>query len=192
MDVGFSIGMFFGGPQQAESRRSPRPARHPPLPVERPRRTRPESAGFSLPQRLRPVGPGGRHHPRQGRRHRYPHVGATASTSTCASSGDDPSAFLGQCPKTNMKAESQGVTPDALLVTRCVAAAFPTITDISTYAGHEPTEAQAVDIMIPDWQTPAGQKLGHDLSRWIQSAPARAGRAVRHLVGSDLERRTEL
>ena len=96
-------------------------------------------------------------------------VGATASTSTCASSGDDPSAFLGQCPKTNMKAESQGVTPDALLVTRCVAAAFPTITDTFTYAGHEPTEAQAVDIMIPDWQTPAGQKLGHDLSRWIQA-----------------------
>ncbi|HEY5784979.1 MAG TPA: endonuclease/exonuclease/phosphatase family protein, partial [Microlunatus sp.] len=102
-------------------------------------------------------------------------VGATASTSTCASSGGDASAFLGQCPNTNMKAESQGVTPDALLVTRCVAAAFPTITDIFTYADHEPTEAQAVDIMIPDWQTPAGQELGHDLSRWIQAHQAELG-----------------
>ena len=99
---------------------------------------------------------------------------AGASASTCGSTADT-SAFLGACPKTTMKAESQGVTPDALLVTRCVAAAFPAVTDIFTYPGHQPTEAQAVDIMIPDWNTPAGQKLGHDISRWVQAHQAELG-----------------
>ncbi len=92
-----------------------------------------------------------------------------------AGCGTSAAAFLGECPPTRMPAETQGVTPDALLVTRCVKAAFPAVQTISTYDGHQPTKAQAVDIMIPGWETPEGQKLGSDISRWVQTHQAELG-----------------
>lgn len=74
-----------------------------------------------------------------------------------------------------MTEEVPGMTRDALLVTRCVAAQFPAIKTISTYEDHQPTMQQAVDIMIPGWETPQGQKLGQDISRWLQEHQAELG-----------------
>ncbi|WP_344808345.1 peptidoglycan DD-metalloendopeptidase family protein [Microlunatus ginsengisoli] len=72
------------------------------------------------------------------------------------------------CPPTTLQAERQGLSPDAVLVTRCVAAQFPTIGAVFSYPGHQPTMRQAVDIMIPGFDTPQGRALGDRVATWIR------------------------
>jgi hypothetical protein len=76
------------------------------------------------------------------------------------------------CPPTGLAAE-QGLTPDGLRVLRCIAATFPQIT-IFHGVGDRPNESdhpsgRAVDAMIPDWATPAGNELGWQVAEWVQA-----------------------
>lgn len=79
------------------------------------------------------------------------------------------------CPATSMPAENYPLTPDALLVTRCVAQQFPQITTIGTYTGHQPDLTRAVDIMIPRYTTATGKALGRQVRDWVQQHAAELG-----------------
>lgn len=95
-------------------------------------------------------------------------AGITASADgTGAACPDNVGGLEGDCPVTNMPAESV-LTPDALLVLRCVKQTFPTIETIGTYRGHSPDETRAVDVMIPDWESAAGNTLGAQIAAWIK------------------------
>jgi hypothetical protein len=65
----------------------------------------------------------------------------------------------------------QGLTPDALLVLRCVKATFPSLTD---FGGVHPDQlpdhpsGRAVDIMIPNYQTAEGTAFGWQVAHWLQ------------------------
>jgi len=91
---------------------------------------------------------------------------------------EDPTAFCQSetgdlnCPATNLPAE-KGLTPDALLVVRCVAQAFPAITSFGGVGERSanPTSdhpaGKAVDAMIPNWQTGPGVTLGDEVARYV-------------------------
>lgn len=81
----------------------------------------------------------------------------------------DPAGDLsGDCPATDLPAEDV-LTPDALLVLRCVAKQFPAIQDIITYPTHQPDESRAVDIMIAGWDTDTGRELGNQIAAWVKA-----------------------
>ena len=67
------------------------------------------------------------------------------------------------------------LTPDALLVLRCVKQAFPSIDTIGTYPGHSPDESRAVDVMIPDYESPGGVTLGTSIAAWVRQHAAELG-----------------
>lgn len=87
-----------------------------------------------------------------------------------------PCAPLGseECTPTGLTIEA-GLTPDALRVLRCLHAQFP---QIQHWAGigdrpagvddHHQT-GKAIDAMIPDWDTPAGNQLGDHMATWLQA-----------------------
>ena len=79
------------------------------------------------------------------------------------------------CPPTSMPAENYDLTPDALLVTRCVAEQFPQITTIGTYTGHQPDLTRAVDIMIPSYKSAAGKHLGLQIRDWVRQHATELG-----------------
>ena len=79
------------------------------------------------------------------------------------------------CPATSMPAEQYQLTPDALLVTRCVAQQFGQITTIGTYTGHDPDLTRAVDIMIPSYASAAGKALGLQVRDWVRAHAAELG-----------------
>jgi hypothetical protein len=89
-----------------------------------------------------------------------------ADEGTCA-----PGAGL-MCPPTGLAAEA-GLSPDALRVLRCIHQNFPTV---GTFAGvgerpnnSDHPHGRAVDAMIPDWATRAGNDLGWQLAGWVQT-----------------------
>jgi hypothetical protein len=90
--------------------------------------------------------------------------------------GDDPGSILCgpgdamTCPPTGSSAEL-GLTPDALRVLRCVDLYFGE----HTYhgVGDRPNESdhpsgRAVDVMIDDWETAAGNDHGWEIAEWVQ------------------------
>ena len=79
------------------------------------------------------------------------------------------------CPATSMPAEQYQLTPDALLVTRCVAQQFRQITTIGTYTGHDPDLTRAVDIMIPSYASATGKALGLQVRDWVRAHAAELG-----------------
>ena len=103
-------------------------------------------------------------------------AGVTAGTGSTAPGCDTSTGgdLSGDCPATDLPAEDV-LTPDALLVLRCVAKQFPAIHDIITYVGHSPDESRAVDVMIPGWETPAGRALGDQIATWIKDHQAELG-----------------
>jgi hypothetical protein len=82
------------------------------------------------------------------------------------------------CPPTGMSAE-RGLTPDALRVMRCVHQNFPMIKTFYGIGEREgPSDhpvGKAVDIMIPEYQTGAGNDLGWQIARWVQGNTAALG-----------------
>lgn len=77
----------------------------------------------------------------------------------------------GDCPATNKPAEN-GLTPDALLVLRCVSKQFPTITDIGGVRADalpDHPSGRAVDLMIPSYQTAAGKAFGWEVAKWLRA-----------------------
>lgn len=89
--------------------------------------------------------------------------------------------LTGDCPPTNFSAE-EVLTPDALLVLRCVAERFPVINDMGTYPGHDPDMTRAVDVMIPQWNLQTGQALGDEIATWIKDHQREFG--VQYIIWS--------
>jgi Peptidase family M23 len=83
------------------------------------------------------------------------------------------------CAPTGLDVE-RGLTPDALRVLRCVDQEFGS----HTYLGlgersNNPTSdhptGRAVDVMIEQWQTPAGRAEGWRIARWVADHAAQLG-----------------
>lgn len=110
------------------------------------------------------------------------------------------------CAPSRSPAE-RGLKPAALSVLRCVAQEYP---QIKSYGGVGPRPnasdhpaGRAVDVMIPAWNTTAGNQLGWTIARWLEanreqlrvkyliyagriwraSAPERGWTAYRHPTG---------
>ena len=86
--------------------------------------------------------------------------------------GDLP-GFDGTCPPSRSAAE-RGLRATALRGLRCVKAAFPAITRIGG-RGPRPINTSdhprglAVDFMIPNWSSRAGNAFGWRVARWVQA-----------------------
>ena len=66
-------------------------------------------------------------------------------------------------------------TSDARLTMRCVAAKWSQITTIGTYPRHQPDEAHALDVMIPDFESAGGRQLGSSIADWVRAHHAQLG-----------------
>lgn len=96
---------------------------------------------------------------------------ATASTTGCVD--------LGDCPPTGLTVEA-GLTPDGLRVLRCVQQRFGTHTyggigDRPAAAGDQHATGHAVDIIIDNWNTPAGNTEGWAIATWLKHNHTRLG-----------------
>lgn len=79
----------------------------------------------------------------------------------------------GSCPTTGSPAEA-GLTPDALLVLRCVHAEFGPhnyggVGDRAANPGSDHPAGRAVDIMINAWNTPGGAAEGTRIAEWVRA-----------------------
>lgn len=101
-------------------------------------------------------------------------VGAGTGSPGCDTGAGLAGDLSGDCPATDLPAEDV-LTPDGLLVLRCVAKQFPAIQDIGTYPGHDPDESRAVDIMIPGWDTASGRELGNQIAKWVKDHQTELG-----------------
>lgn len=90
------------------------------------------------------------------------------------------------CPATGL-ADEYGMTPDALRVLRCAHQQFPEVkTWIGNYLPSGPSDhatGRAVDVMIPDWETPSGTAYGWTLATWMRSHAAQLG--VKYVIFHD-------
>lgn len=98
-------------------------------------------------------------------------TGNVTTGAECASV-DSPAGVATNCPETDSPAEA-ALTPDALLVLRCVEAKFGP----HTYAGVGDRDAnpdsdhpagRAVDVMISTYTTPGGRIEGTNIASWIR------------------------
>lgn len=94
---------------------------------------------------------------------------ATAASDECQSGSGD--GDFANCPATGWPSE-RGLKPDALRTLRCTKKHFPMITTIGGYyfstSGEHPLY-RAVDVMIPDYQTPEGKRLGDEIADWLKA-----------------------
>jgi len=102
----------------------------------------------------------------------------TTGTPTAALCAGSAGALM--CPPSGLAAE-QGLTSDAVRVVRCAHQHFPQITSIGG-VGDRPSNVdddhqtgRAVDVMIPTWDTPAGQLLGDQVADWAKTNAATLG-----------------
>lgn len=106
-------------------------------------------------------------------------TGGTAADCDAGYSLGDLPAFSGDCPASGSAAEN-GLQPTALLLLRCVKAAFPQITSMggrrssssSTCSFSDHCAGLAVDFMIPSWRTTEGNALGWQIAHWVQENAA--------------------
>jgi hypothetical protein len=87
------------------------------------------------------------------------------------------------CPPTGLGAES-GLNPDALRVLRCTARGWP---QVRTFYGigsrpnvSDHPYGNAVDVMIPDYTSPAGVATGDEIARWLLQNRKQLG--VKYLI----------
>ena len=99
---------------------------------------------------------------------------AAASAGPGCTSGSTPNG-LGACPATGLPVEN-GLTADALLVLRCAKKQFPQLTTFYG-VGNRPANTdddhqtgRAVDLMIPNYATPAGSALGWQVADWMRAS----------------------
>ncbi|NHA02097.1 hypothetical protein G5V59_27340 [Nocardioides sp. W3-2-3] len=90
---------------------------------------------------------------------------ATGGDCTTPAGGDT------QCAPTQSPAE-EGLTPDALLVLRCVNSTFGEHTyggvgNRASNPGSDHPSGRAVDVMINDWSTPKGIAAGDAIAAWL-------------------------
>lgn len=81
-------------------------------------------------------------------------------------------AAAGTCPKTGLPVE-EGLTPDALMLLRCVNASFGEHTyggvgDRAANPESDHPSGRAVDIMIENWQSPSGIAEGDAIAAWLR------------------------
>ncbi|WP_152364408.1 M23 family metallopeptidase [Microlunatus speluncae] len=85
----------------------------------------------------------------------------------CQSGGGE----FANCPATGWPSE-RGLKPDALRTLRCTKKHFPMITTIGGYyfsnSGEHPLY-RAVDIMIPDYESAEGKRLGTEIAEWVKA-----------------------
>lgn len=91
------------------------------------------------------------------------------------------------CAPTGSAAEA-GLTPDALLVLRCVDASFGSHTYLgvgerSTNPTSDHPTGRAVDVMIDDWKTPNGIAEGTRIANWVRKHADQLG--VTYVVWRD-------
>lgn len=82
-----------------------------------------------------------------------------------------------ECPPTGMASE-RGQTPDALRVMRCIKAKWPQLTSMGGLRPGDPRDhgtGRAVDVMIPNYLTPAGIALGDEIAEWTRTHAAQLG-----------------
>ena len=89
--------------------------------------------------------------------------------------GPDP----GECPPSGSSAEA-GLTPNALLVLRCVNAhfgphAYAGVGDRPTNPSSDHPYGRAVDIMIENWHTASGVAEGTAIAEWVRAHATRLG-----------------
>ncbi len=84
--------------------------------------------------------------------------------------GECGPSIVGDCPATGLAIE-RGLLPDALLLLRCAKQAWPEITTwygVAQRSGvSDHPRGGAIDIMIPNWRTPAGNQLGKRIADWV-------------------------
>ncbi len=93
------------------------------------------------------------------------------------SCGAPPATAIGNCPPTGLAAE-KGLTPDALVVIRCAHKQFPQITSIGGVrpdALPDHPSGRALDFMIPDYKSAAGNAFGWQVARWMRDHHAELG-----------------
>lgn len=107
-------------------------------------------------------------------------AGAVSSggTSALIDGGECGPSIVGECPATGLAVE-RGLLPDTLLLLRCAKQAWP---QISTWYGvarrsgpSDHPRGGAIDIMIPNWRTPAGNQLGKRIADWVVANHERLG-----------------
>ena len=95
----------------------------------------------------------------------------SSSQEDCASESEAATYLVG-CPPTGSTAE-EGLTPDALLVLRCVDSqfgphAYGGVGERATNPESDHPAGRAVDIMINSWNSPAGEAEGTRIAEWVR------------------------
>ncbi|MGV7254604.1 hypothetical protein PJI20_10015 [Mycobacterium kansasii] len=70
------------------------------------------------------------------------------------------------------RASEKGLQRNTILLNRAVSAAFPQIKEIGGWredALHWHPDGLALDVMIPDWDRPAGKRLGDEILAWVMA-----------------------
>lgn len=105
-------------------------------------------------------------------------VVTTGGTTNLIDGGACGPTIVGECPATGLAIE-RGLLPDALLLLRCAKQAWPEITTwygVAQRSGpSDHPRGGAIDIMIPNWRTPAGNQLGKRIADWVVANHARLG-----------------
>jgi murein DD-endopeptidase MepM/ murein hydrolase activator NlpD len=90
------------------------------------------------------------------------------------------------CPPTGKAAES-GLKPDALRVLRCTARSWPAIRAFGGVGGRSNVSdhpaGNAVDIMIPEYSSPAGVAQGDEVARWLLASRKQLG--VKYVIWNE-------
>jgi hypothetical protein len=104
----------------------------------------------------------------------------TAEAMTAIGSAMCGNAEAAQCPATGMPMEA-GLTPDALRVLRCLKQQWPQLNnfggigDRTSNVDRDHQEGRAIDAMIPNYRTAAGQQLGQAIASWAVANHGRLG-----------------
>ena len=99
-------------------------------------------------------------------------------TSDLIDGGECGPSIVGDCPPTGLAVE-RGLLPDTLLLLRCAKQAWPQVTTwygVAQRSGpSDHPRGGAIDAMIPNWRTPAGNQLGKRIADWVVANQARLG-----------------
>lgn len=103
----------------------------------------------------------------------------TARQQTAPGTGTDGCRAATSCPPTGLSVE-HGLTPDAVLVLRCVQASFGDHTyhgvgERTDNPASDHPSGRAVDVMIAGWDTPAGNQEGTAIAHWVRDHAAELG-----------------
>lgn len=106
---------------------------------------------------------------------------ATETVTALADTGEQAAGCVSasECPPTGLPVEA-GLTPDALIVVRCEVQTFGItnlggVRDTGSVSGSYHPSGRAVDIMVGDYQSAAGNRLGWEIAEWARRDAAKMG-----------------